>query len=147
MRYLALALLVGILVQTVGCSGGLHRKGEQQFTVHGSWGAPISGDGIWPEGDGTSENWGATVGYGYFVNDRLALKVDVTPFRQYQDRRGDVTAGELQIGGRYHFAELPIGDTQLGFFAELYGGLMYSSKPFPEDGASVNFTQDAGVGF
>lgn len=138
-----------LLVGAVGCAGGIHRQGEQQFSLHASYGFPIKGDSIYPEGKGTAENAGVTLGYSYFVRDRLALNVDLTPYRKYNQPNGNITAGELQIGARYYFFDfdLPLGDIPVGFFGEIRGGLMHSSKAVPELGSHTNFTQDTGIGF
>jgi hypothetical protein len=130
-----------------GCAGGLHRKGDGQLSVVGSYGHPIRGWAIYPAGDGRAENYGVTVGYDHFLDDRLALLSAVTPFRRYNQSDGNVTAGEFQLGFRYYFYEFDVAQTPVGLFGEILGGLQLSSKSVPEEGSHMNFTQDTGVGF
>jgi hypothetical protein len=129
-----------------GCHGGLHRQGEHQMAVTGSFGTPIEGDVIWPDGDGRADNAGVTLGYGYYVRDRLAVIAAGTPYRNYNQSDGDVYTGEFQLGVRYHFVNFCIGDVPVGLYAEAIGGIMAGSASVPEEGSHANFTQDTGVG-
>ncbi len=135
------------LLPLTACTGGIHRQGQHQLSLHGSYGFPIKGDTLWPEGLGQAENVGVTIGYGYFARDRLALRAALTPYRRYRQPDGDAHAGELQVGLRYYFWDFEIGDTPVGLYAEALGGLMHASRRIPAGGAHTNFTQDAGVGF
>lgn len=130
----------------LGCTGGLHRAGERQFTLLGSYGYPVKGEAIWPDGDGRAENAGLSLGYNYFPADRLALGASITPYRLYNQSDGDAYAGELQLAVRYYFAEFELGSTPASLFAEALGGMMHSARSVPEAGSHTNFTQDTGVG-
>lgn len=129
-----------------GCHGGVHKKGEQQFTVSGSYGEPF-GEGFgYNGGDGTGQDAALTLGYGRFLEDRVAVSAHVTPYRIYNQDGGDIYAGELQLGLRYYFWELDVLSKPMGFFAEVYGGLLYGARSIPERGSNFNFTQQTGVG-
>lgn len=136
-----------VLVLLAGCTGGLHRQGQQQLGVTGSWGHPISGEVIWPDGAGRAENEGATLSYSYYPSDRWAVMVAGSPYRRYVQTDGDVYAGELEVGVRYHFWEFDIADVPVGLHVEALGGLMTGSRSIPENGAMTNFTQSTGIGF
>lgn len=144
--FVALGLASSVLVSVAGCTGGMHRQGQHQFSVTGSYAHPIKGDTLWPQGDGQAENAGVTLGYGYFVQDRVALLAAATPYRSYSQGDGDIYAAEIQVGVRYHFWEFEVGSVPVGLYAEALGGLMQSVRSVPEDGAHVNFTQDTGAG-
>lgn len=146
-RRIGLLMTAAVGVALCGCAGGIHRHGEQQFAVTGSYGFPIQGDSIWPEGKGEAENIGVSTAYRYFLRDRLAVGAAITPYRKYIQSDGDSTATELQVGLRYFFWEFDIADRPIGLFAEALGGLMYSTTSVPEAGSNTNFTQDTGVGF
>ena len=68
-RWLCLAI-ISLVVVAGGCVGGPHRRGEHQLTLTGLCAHPFDTDG---RGDST----GATVGYNYFLRDRLSLAVEV----------------------------------------------------------------------
>ena len=144
--HLRLTVLPLVALGLCGCQGGLHQRGDQQFTLHSSYAWPIKGDTLWPEGEGSAENAAATIGYGYFVSDRLALRSDLTPYRLFQHRDGDVAATELQVGLRYYLCDFEVCTVPIGVYTEAFGGLVHSSKRVPADGAHTNFTQDLGVG-
>lgn len=88
-----------------GCTGGLHRRGDHQVSLLGSYGHPIKGDVIWPDGEGRADNGGVAVGYNYFVGDRFSVGAAITPYRNYNQSEGDAYAGEFQIALRYYVAE------------------------------------------
>lgn len=135
-----------VLLVAGGCHGGLHRRGEHRLRLAGSATFPITGDTLWPQGEGRSETAAVTVGYDYFVQDRWALTADLTPYRRYGQSDGVVTAGELQIGLRYYAWEFDLLDRPVGLYLEALGGLMYGSRSVPETGSHTNFTQDTGLG-
>lgn len=139
-------ILLGIAALT-GCTGGIHRAGDQQFSLHASSDWPIRGEAIWPDGDGRAENFGVTLGYNYFFQDRWAFLTNVTPYRRYNQSDGDITAGEFQIGFRWFFWEFDLADVPVGLYAEALGGILHASQSVPELGSNTNFTQDTGVGF
>lgn len=145
-RRLRAAGLYGSVALLPGCAGGLHRAGEHQVTLLGSYGHPIKGDVIWPDGEGRAGNAGVALAYNYFATDRLSVGGAITPYRNYNQSDGDAWAGEFQIALRCHFAEGKVGETPVGVFGELLGGLMQSSRSVPEAGTHTNFTQDAGLG-
>jgi len=141
-------LLVPIaLLPLFGCDGGMHRRGQHQVSLTGSYGRAIKGETIWHDGDGRAENTGVTLGYNYFLRDRGALLVALTPGRVYNQTDRDVYAGEYQMGFRYYFWETDLLDAPLGLFAEILGGVAYGARSIPENGSNLNFTQDTGVGF
>ncbi|NOT02249.1 MAG: hypothetical protein HOP29_16705 [Phycisphaerales bacterium] len=136
-----------VLPVVMGCQGGLHHEGEQRLTFMGSYGEPVSDGVAWKAGKGTGQNAALTVGYDYFVKDRLALMVNGTPYRIYNQSDGDVYAGEFQIGLRYYICDFDVFDRPMAFYAEALGGIMQGRRSVPETGHTFNFTQDTGVGF
>ena len=147
-RTLGVAGFTVALLPLLGCSGGIHYRGEHQLSLLGSYGEPISGQALyWPDAEGRARNGGVTVGYGYFAQDRLQLLATATPYRNYNQSDGDVATGEIQIGFRYFFAEFDLAEKPFGLYAEVLGGLLYGAQSVPEEGSNFNFTQDAGLGF
>lgn len=147
LRALACILAICILgIPCLACNGGMHQKGEHQIGVAGTFGHAIKGQAIWPDGDGRADNAGVTVDYHYFVTDRLALGGAVVPYRNYNIAGRDAYAGEFQLGLRYYFFEFDLLDKPLGFYGELKGGLMQSSRSVPEEGTHTNFSQDSTLG-
>lgn len=138
--------IVSLSIAMAGCQGGLHHKGEHRLQVTGSYGEPIGGNAVWPEGDGTGQNAGVTVEYDYFTADRLALVGAATPYRIYNQDDGDVFAYEIQFGLRYHFLDFEMGEVPVGLFGEALGGVTHGAKTIPETGSHFNFTQDTGIG-
>lgn len=131
--------LLALLLPLSGCSGGLHRQGEHQLSLVGSYSEPFDPDGRGAAG-------GITAGYHYFLQDRLALLVNLTPYRSYCQPDGHATAGEVQLGLRWHFWDCELGELPLGLYAELLAGVMQASRSVPEAGAHTNFVEGAGVG-
>lgn len=130
----------------VGCSGGVHRAGENQIGLTGSFGAAIKGETYWHDADGRADNAGVTVDYQRFLSDRWVVMAALTPARVYNQSDRDVYAGEFQAGFRYHFFEFDVGDRPVSLFAEILGGLLYGAHSVPERGSNFNFTQDLGAG-
>ncbi len=143
------ALLLGsIVLLGVGCTGGVHRQGEHQLTLTGAYGQPFFTENLWPDAEGDGENASFTIGYTYFAQDRIGLRVAGTPYRNYRQSDGDTYAGEFQVGVRYYFWEFDLLERPVALFAEALGGLTYSERSVPEDeGSHTNFTQDTGLGF
>ncbi len=142
---LAAPLLTAAMM--LGCTGGLHRAGQQQVSLSGSFGHAIKGDVLWPYGLGRADNAGVTLGYHYFTADRWALGVAVTPYRSFNQLGVDSEAAELQLGARYYFAEFDAGGLPVGLFAEMWGGMLTANHPTPPAGSHTNFTQNTGLGF
>lgn len=135
-----------MFVLTAGaCSGGLHRDGQWRATVITSYEEPIRGETMWADGLGRAEAAAITVSGDYFLADRTALMIALTPYRIYNQSDGDIYAGEFQLGARYYITEwnkpLP-----MALYAELLGGIMLGRHSVPEDGSAFNFTQDTGIG-
>jgi hypothetical protein len=141
-----LVLGCALLLLNAGCHGGLHGKGERRLGIIGSYGEPIKGNAIWPEGDGRAQNAAVTLSYNHYVADRMAVLATATPYRIYNQSDGDIYAGEFQLGLRYHIWETDLGEVPVGLYAEALGGLTCAAKSVPEDGSHLNFTQDTGVG-
>jgi opacity protein-like surface antigen len=146
-RTVVLAVGLAVLPMLVGCRGGLHEKGEQRIRVVGSYGEPIRSGIAYNAGRGTGQNAALTIGYDRFVTDRLALMVDGTPYRIYNQDEGDVYTGEFQVGVRYYFWEFDVFGTAGAMYGEMLGGIMLGSNSVPEEGHTFNFTQDTGLGF
>jgi hypothetical protein len=138
--------LTVLVIAVAGCEGGLHRQNDWQVTATGSYGHPIRGQVLWPDGDGRADNAAFTLGLNYFARDRVAVLGALTPYRVYNQSDGDVYAGEFQLGVRYYFWECPLGSVAMGLYGELLGGITYAARSVPEEGSNFNFTQDAGVG-
>lgn len=134
-------------VLLVGCSGGMHHRGEQQVSLVGSYDHPIKGRVGWPAGDGRAANAGVTASYHYFFADRWAVAANLTPYRGYAQDDGTITAGEYSMGVRYFITEFDMFDRPFGVFADLQGGMLYAARSVPEGGSNVNFTQETGIGF
>jgi hypothetical protein len=145
-RHTAGAALVSMAMLSMGCAGGNHHKGERRISLLGSYGHPIKGQAIWPDGEGRAENAGLAVGYDHFVADRFSLGAALTPYRIYNQPSGDTYAGEFQIALRYYFAEFELLDAPSGLYLEALGGLMQSARDVPDGGSHTNFTQDSGLG-
>lgn len=142
------AIAGAMLVAAVGCTGGIHRRGEQQFALTGAFGTPIKGNVLWPGGEGRADEAAVQLGYHYFFQDRWAFMTVVSPYRNYNQSDGDAWASELQLGFRWFFAEFDLFEKlPLGLYAEILGGLQYADISVPEEGSNANFTQDTGVGF
>ena len=96
--------------------------------------------------DGRGDSTGVTIGYNYFLRDRLALMGALTPYRKYNQGDGDAYAAELQVGLRWYFWEFG-GEARPGaVFTEGLAGAIYSSRSVPEEGTCTNFTGEIGVG-
>lgn len=130
----------------LGCAGGIHHAGEQQFALSGSFGHPIKGQAVWPDGKGRADNAAVTLGHNYFLDDRLAFMSALTPYRNYNQSDGDAYTGEFQLGLRYFFWELESLAAPAGFFAEIWGGALYGARSVPGAGSNFDFTQDTGLG-
>ncbi len=130
-----------------GCTGGSHFRGEQRFSIMGSYGQPFNEGFVWNGGDGTGQDAGLTVGYDYFLEDRLALTGTLTPYRIYNQDDGDIYAGEFQLGLRYYFWEFDLLAKPFSLYGEILGGVTYGARSIPEEGSNFNFTQDTGLGF
>lgn len=135
--------LLALAVSTSGCTGGLHRKGENMVGVSGSFGHAIKGQAIWPDGDGRADNAGVTIDYHRFVADRFAIGGAIVPYRNYNLSGSDSTTGEFQLGVRYYFFEFDALGRPVALYGQLTGGLMNGSRSVPEEGTHTNFTQDS----
>jgi hypothetical protein len=122
-----------------GCAGGPHRRGEHQLSLTGFFAHPFDNDG---RGDSAA----ATVGYSYFLRDRLALTGAFTPYRTYNQRGGDAQAAEVQVGLRWYFWESGRQARPVAVFTEGLAGAIYSSRSVPEEGTCANLTAEIGVG-
>lgn len=141
------AVLLAASVVGCGCSGGIHRQGEQRISLTAGYGLPIKSDVLYPDGEGRAESSSLTVGYDYFAADRLALHAVATPYRLYDQSDGNVYAGEFQLGLRYYFWEFAVIGMPVALYGEVLGGMMNGARSVPEEGSNTNFTQDTGVGF
>jgi hypothetical protein len=131
-----------------GCTGGLHREGDRQITLVGSYGEPIKDAALWYASElGRGQNTALELGYNHFFEDRLAFMVGLTPYKIFNQSDGDVYAAEFQIGFRWYFWEFDLGSVPVGLFGEILGGVMQAAKSVPEEGSHFNFTQDTGLGF
>lgn len=146
MSRLALCLPLPFVVILPACTGGIHRQGNHQISVTSSYDYPITGNVIWPDGEGRAQNVGGTVGYNYFFEDRWAFMAAGTPVRIYATPDQYTYAGELQIGFRYYPWEFTLGQTPVALYAEVLGGMLQASRQLPPGGSHTNFTQDTGVG-
>jgi hypothetical protein len=128
-----------LVVPLAGCAGGLHHQGEHQISLTGSYSHPF-------DPDGRGDAGGVTAGYKYFFQDRFAFMANLTPYRNYCLPEGNATAGEFQIGVRWHFWEFEVAELPVGLYAELLAGIMHASRSVPETGAHTNFAEDIGAG-
>lgn len=110
-RFALLASIVTLCALTVGCTGGMHRRGEHQLTLLGSYDHPIkSGVGLWSAADGRSESAGLALGYNHFVADRFSVGAAVSPYRFFNQSEGDTFGGEFQLALRYYFLDFDLSD-------------------------------------
>jgi opacity protein-like surface antigen len=140
-----IAICLAALVSLCACTGGHHAKGDGQWSLVASHGSPTQGRTLWPEAKGDAENIGAAAEYAYFATDRLAV-AGAIGVRRYDQPEGDVTAGEIQLGLRYHAFSFRAGEIPLSVYAELFGGLQSGNRAVPLGGSKTNFTQDTGLG-
>lgn len=138
--------IVAVTLTCAGCGSGIHRRGEHQVTLLGSYDHPIKGQAIWPDGDRRARQRRAGRRLQLFSHRSFLGGRGDYPYRNYNQSDGDAAAAELQVALRYHFADFEIVNTPVGLYAELLGGMMQSSASVPEAGSHTNFTQDAGVG-
>lgn len=128
-----------------GCDGGLHRKGDWRIELTASYDEAIRGETHWADGLGRSEAAAGAISGHYFLADRTALILGLTPYRIYNQSDGDVYAGEIQLGTRYYAAQW--GEQfPSAIYAEALGGVTLGRHSIPEDGSAFNFTQDLGIG-
>ena len=66
---------VTLLVLLVGaaCTGGRHKRGDQQAVFQASFGEPIEGRSLGFRGNGVARNVGVAAGGQWFLRDRWAL--------------------------------------------------------------------------
>jgi hypothetical protein len=122
----------------------LHRRGERQLLLLGSYGEPIGGEAVWPDGDGTAQNAGFTLAYNEFLRDRVSWLGTLTPYRIYNQDDGDIYAGEFQLGLRYYFWEFDLAQTPVLLYGEILGGLTYGARSIPEEGSNFNSRRTRG---
>ncbi len=139
-------LVMTLTVLLAGCSGGLHRKGDMQFSMTGTYGHAIKGETPWTDAKGRGDSASASLGLNYFIEDRLALMAELTPMRIFNQSDGDAYTYELSLGARYHFLEFDIAAMPVSLYGEIMGGFMHGNDSVPEEGSNFNFTQDTGVG-
>lgn len=133
--------LVLLLLLGLGCRGGFHRKGEKLWSVQAQYGHPTPGDSLSGKVHGTAPTAGVGVFNHWYVADRIALGVGVTPMLYFQDA-GTVFGTEFNGQIRWHFWEYK----QLGFFLDLQGGLMLTTQDVPPTGTPLNISYGFGPG-
>ena len=139
-------VLLPLLLFAVGCAGGLHRAGENQIAVHGTYGDPFRDSPVWGIGKGTASNAGLTVGYHRFFHDRAAGVVAVTPLRVFNQDGSDIYAFEWQLGLRGFPFEFSTGSVPTALYLEVLGGRLIADEPVPPAGTRDNWTQSFGAG-
>lgn len=112
------------------------------WSVQAQYGEPIPGDSISGKVSGTAPTAGVGLYHHWYVADRLALGVGVTPTLYFEDDR-TIFGGEFNGQVRWHFYEY----RKLGFFLDLQGGFLVATDDVPTGGTPWNFAYGAGPGF
>jgi len=123
------------------CHGGIHRKGERMWTVHGEYSDPIVGNFLWWDGKSDAPNVGVGVAHRWFLQDRWAYSVGLTP-THFWDDANKVWGLEFETGFRWYLWEA--GD--LALFWDFNGGFLLSEDPVPARATAWNFTFALGPG-
>jgi hypothetical protein len=138
-RVLLLAALAALLS---GChSGGLHRKGERMWSVHAQASDPIVGNFLWWDGKSDAPNAGIGVAHRWFLADRWAYSVGLTP-TWFDDDGNEVWGMEFETGFRWYFAETG----KFALFWDFNGGFLLTEDPVPARATDWNFTFALGPG-
>jgi hypothetical protein len=82
------------------------------------------------------------VGHQWWVRDRVALALSLSPLLVYDQRDGVAYGAEAQAGVRY--APFEVG--RFGLFLDLFGGVGYYSPSVPPTGRHTNFSVEFGPG-
>ena len=122
------------------CQGGLHREGESQIDLLGSYGWPVN------EVKQRAENAALSVRYQHFVRDRTSLMAGITPVRIYKRDDDRIYEFEFQVGARYYPWEFHIGKLPIALFGETAGGVAWAEEPVPPAGTEWNLTFELGAG-
>ena len=114
----------------------------------GTWDLAFNGAYHETERKGDETVASATVSAGYYFADRLSVRgelvgyaLDNKPGPSLADADDAIGLG-VNAGLRYQFIEY----RRLTLFAEVYTGVLYSHRDFPEDGTHLNFTLQGGLG-
>ncbi|CAA9419950.1 MAG: hypothetical protein AVDCRST_MAG64-2815 [uncultured Phycisphaerae bacterium] len=114
----------------------------------GTWDLALHGAYHQTEREGDETIATATLSAGYYFGDRFSVRgelvgyaLDNQPGPSPADADDAVGLG-VNAGLRYQFIEYQ----RLTLFAEVYTGVLYSHRDFPEDGTHLNFTLQGGLG-
>jgi hypothetical protein len=111
------------------------------WSVQAQYGHPNPGDSIFGKVYGTAPTAGLGVFNHWYVTDRIALGVGLTPTLYFEDA-GTVFGGEFNGQMRWHFWE----SEKLGFFLDLQGGLLFTAEDLPTGGTQFNGSYGFGPG-
>lgn len=128
-----------VLLVCAACSGGRHRRGDQQAIFSASFDEPISGRSLGFDGHGDARNAGVAAAGQWFLRDRWALGVR-TGYRYYD---GGTHALELEATARHYLFEAG----PVGFLFEVTGGGSFASDEVPPGGTPVNWIWGFGLTF
>lgn len=135
------SFLLLCLLLAAACHGGPHKRGEKMWSVQAQYGEPIRGKTFVGNGIGEAPTVGVGFFNHWFVQDRIALGLGLTPTAYRQD--GDtIWGGELNGQVRWYFA----GSAGLGFFLDVQGGLLLMTEDVPPDGTPYNLSYGIGPG-
>jgi len=134
-------LLLLFFLLLVACEGGLHRRGDKMWSVRAHYGEPIEGRTFVGNGLGKSPSAGVGVYNHWFVRDRLALGLGLTP-TVFQQQGDTVWGAELNGQVRWYFADV----SEVGFFLDVQGGLLLLSEDLPPRGTPYNLSYVIGPG-
>ena len=114
----------------------------------GTWDLAFHGAYHETERKGDETVASATGSAGYYIRDRLSIRGELVGY-DLDNKAGpsDADADDamgigVDAGLRYQFIEY----RRLTLFAEIYTGVLYSHRDFPEDGSHLNFNLHGGVG-
>jgi len=144
-RFIWLAICVGLLSSSAAAQVR-PEEGGHEFEVWSGGGHSVAG--------GTKDTgvWNVGIRYGWvlssphgpgFLNGRFEYAIDAVPaFVVFQPRRTTYGAAINPLGLKWIFATR--GDVQP--YAELGGGVLFTSHEVPSGTSTVNFTPSAAVG-
>ena len=120
--------------------GSMFPKGTWDLAFHGTYHET--------ERKGAETIATATVSGGYYFAERLSVRGELVGY-DLDNKAGpsledpdDAIGIGANLGLRYQFIEY----RRLTLFAEIYTGVLYSDRDFPEDGSHLNFNLQGGVG-